>query len=326
MEIDLVCCWVRLDEEYWTTLQTFKDVAPNNHAFVKGRYRDSGELLHSMKVALRLMPWIRKVHIVTNGQVPPKEILDIPKVNLVFHDQFFVNKDHLPNFNYHAIEANLFNLPGLADYYINSADDFFVAKPLSAEDFLLPSGLPVLHIEQHRVPEAPKDIWEDNLAASNHAISRVYGSAVRYPFTHTPMLYVRKYVEEANEIWGADIAATSSCRFREAQNVIFRMLYMYHIIHGKLGIQNVKEAIARTDVVRHFPLHEYRVVFVGERSQKWIRDLEWINANLPTFFCLNDHMGNDEPYVRSVQEKLSEFYEAFKQRYEAAYPTTIASC
>lgn len=49
------------------------------------RFADNEELKYSLRSVQKFAPWIRNIHIVTNGQIPAWLNLEHPKINLVTH-------------------------------------------------------------------------------------------------------------------------------------------------------------------------------------------------------------------------------------------------
>jgi hypothetical protein len=179
--VDLVCCWVRLDDEYEASLHQHvsgTEIAEGAHPC---RFREFGELEHSIPFALRFLPWLRKVFIVTNGQRPPESVLTNPRVTWVTHDQIIPSSD-LPTFNRHAIEPHIVHIPGLAEHFIATADDWFVGRAIEKDWFFGKQGF-------CRFPHAvgpliedqgPVNNWTENRRHSNAALSEVYGPFVLY--------------------------------------------------------------------------------------------------------------------------------------------------
>lgn len=89
---------------------TESDTASSN------RYRDNDELRYSLRSLKKFAGWIRKVYIVTNGQVPAWLNINHPKIEIVKHSDIFLNKSHLPVFSSPAIEANIHRIKGKRIY------------------------------------------------------------------------------------------------------------------------------------------------------------------------------------------------------------------
>ena len=83
---------------------------------------------------------MRKIHLVTAGQVPEWLDRSHPQVAVVDHSAI-LPADALPTFNSHAIESALHHLPDLAEHFVYLNDDFFLGRPLGPETFFSPAGL-----------------------------------------------------------------------------------------------------------------------------------------------------------------------------------------
>ena len=71
------------------------------------RYRDSGELRYSLRSLVKHAPWIRRIYVVTDNQIPHWLNLETSRLKIVPHTDIFPNKSHLPVFSSPAIEAHL---------------------------------------------------------------------------------------------------------------------------------------------------------------------------------------------------------------------------
>ena len=58
-------------------------------------------------------PWIRKIFIVTNGQIPNWLMLENQRADIIPHSEIFKNQSDLPTFSSRAIECHLHRIPGL---------------------------------------------------------------------------------------------------------------------------------------------------------------------------------------------------------------------
>lgn len=104
------------------------------------RYRDSNELLYSFRSLEKYAPWIRRIHLVTNGQVPSWLDTSNPRINVVTHEEIFANKSHLPVFSSPAIETQLHHIPGLTKKFVYFNDDVFLAADTWPDDFVTSRG------------------------------------------------------------------------------------------------------------------------------------------------------------------------------------------
>ena len=100
-----------------------------------GRFAENNELKYSIRALEKNAPWVRKIYIVTNGQVPSWLNTSHPKIRVVTHEEIFTNKSHLPTFSSPAIESHLFQIKGLAKRFIYINDDILITSPVKKEDF-----------------------------------------------------------------------------------------------------------------------------------------------------------------------------------------------
>ena len=109
-------------------------------AVATSRFTDSQELRYSLRSLERHAPWVRRVFLVTNGQIPDWLALDSPKLTLVTHDEIFPDLGHLPTFSSPAIEAHLHRISGLSEHFLYFNDDVLLGQPIWPEDFFAPGG------------------------------------------------------------------------------------------------------------------------------------------------------------------------------------------
>ncbi|WP_148376113.1 stealth family protein [Maritimibacter fusiformis] len=139
-KIDLVYTWVDGKDPEWKARKQESEMqvgrqsttADSNHAT---RYESHEELLFSVRSALRYFVDLGNIYVVTDRQIPHVlgDLLD--NVTIVDHRDIFQDKDHLPTFNSHAIEANLHRIPGLRENYLYLNDDVLFGSAMSAANF-----------------------------------------------------------------------------------------------------------------------------------------------------------------------------------------------
>ncbi len=100
MDIDLVYLWVNGNDPVWKAKHdAFTGTKPHNEAVDgKGRYVSHDELKYSLRSAEMYAPWIRRIFIVTDNQVPEWLNTANPKVQIVDHTEI-LPPEALPCFN-----------------------------------------------------------------------------------------------------------------------------------------------------------------------------------------------------------------------------------
>ena len=139
--IDLVVTWIREPTEHeWPKLAArCPDAEPS-------RTRDSGEILASILLAQKNLPWLRTIWVLTNGEQPCfssngtwtdfNKNKRAPRIRSVNHEAIWPpgSRSALPTYNSMAIEANMHRIEGLAEHFIYANDDMFFLEPLEPKD------------------------------------------------------------------------------------------------------------------------------------------------------------------------------------------------
>lgn len=139
-DVDVVFTWV--DASKMTKSLDTKD---DRERFNNVNAPDA-ELSLAVRLVRKNMPWIRTIHIVAaQGDVPSESVLDVPNVRLVTHAEIFERpNDDLPTHNSHAIEANLWRIPGLAERFVYFNDDSYVVRPIEPSMLFRSDGVPIV--------------------------------------------------------------------------------------------------------------------------------------------------------------------------------------
>lgn len=150
-DIDVVIPWVDgSDPLHQKKLRGFltKDQKFDNKSF-RTRYDQVEEIEYAIKSILKFAPYVRKIFLVTDNQIPnflknadSKE--EFKKVVVVDHKEIFIGYEkYLPVFNSNSIETMLFKIPDLSERFIYFNDDVFLIKDTVPEDFFI-NGYPVV--------------------------------------------------------------------------------------------------------------------------------------------------------------------------------------
>ncbi|MFV0382662.1 stealth family protein [Paracoccus sp. (in: a-proteobacteria)] len=142
------------------------------------RFSDLGEIYYCIASILKYAPFIRRIHIVADDQKPSQidefarqGLCDPDRIRIVDHREIFRgNEEFLPTFNCRTIEALMWNIDGISEYYLYFNDDFFLNAPVSPTDFVLPDGK--LRLEGDMRPVAGKLMKQRLRQALNRLLGR----------------------------------------------------------------------------------------------------------------------------------------------------------
>lgn len=142
MEIDFVVLWVDGNDPAWQEekrLYSGETVDDSNAVY---RFRDWGLMKYWFRAVEAYTPWVRKIHFVTWGHLPPFLNTENPRLHIVRHTDY-LPAEALPTFNANALEMNLHRIEGLAEHFVYFNDDAFLCRPLPPDDFFdEKTGLP----------------------------------------------------------------------------------------------------------------------------------------------------------------------------------------
>ena len=139
--VDAVITWVDgSDPNHSQKLRTYLD-SIGGEGPPSTRFDNNGEIEYCVVSIFRFAPWIRKIFIVTDQQVPEivKTISTTPyasKVKIIDHQEIFKGyESYLPTFNSRSIETVLWRVPGISERFIYFNDDVCLIRPVSCNDF-----------------------------------------------------------------------------------------------------------------------------------------------------------------------------------------------
>ena len=137
--IDFVVTWVDGSDKAWLKeKEKYQPTADMDGDIV--RYRDFDTLKYMLRSIEKFAPWVRKVFLVTNGQVPKWLNLSCKKLQLVKHSDF-IPHEYLPTFNPQTIEWHLHKIEGLSENFVYFNDDVILTNDVKPKDFFK-NGLP----------------------------------------------------------------------------------------------------------------------------------------------------------------------------------------
>ena len=146
--IDIVVLWVDGSDPAWRAERAHYRPELGTDSS-DARYREWGLFHYWFRRIELYAPWVRTVHLVTWGHLPPWLNTSHPKLHIVNHRDY-IPAEYLPTFNANTIELNIHRIPGLAEHFIYFNDDMYLNSPTRPEDFFV-EGLPVDTAVLHNV-------------------------------------------------------------------------------------------------------------------------------------------------------------------------------
>ena len=227
--IDVVYTWVDGSDPAWLDR---KAQALGDNAWVTGvnaqtanhsRFASRDELRYSMRALHCFAPWVRRIFLVTDNQVPAWLDTDHPHVTVVSHREVFGDTGRLPTFNSQAIESRLHRIPGLGEHFLYLNDDVILGRPVAPTMFFTPGGLTRFFPSSALVDSAPRtpDDAPVNSAGKNNRrlIQEAFGRVLTRKMMHTPHPSRRSVIAEIEQRFAEHVEATAAHQFRHPDDI-----------------------------------------------------------------------------------------------------------
>ncbi|MGZ4449435.1 MAG: stealth conserved region 3 domain-containing protein [Nocardioides sp.] len=278
--VDVVYTWVDGDDPEWNAAREARlagvtGTAQTRESSGQARFVSRDELRYSLRSLHLFAPWVRRIHLVTAGQVPSWLDTSDPRIRIVDHRDI-LPADALPTFNSHAIESALHRVPDLAEHWVYVNDDVFLGRPVRPELFFDAAGAASVFFSAHTLgltdtPDAPpylKAGWNNR-----QLIHQTFGVATTHTLAHSPHAQRRSVLEDIERRFPEEVGRTARSPFRGDGDVsmLSSLAQHYGLMTGQARIRTAENA------------------FVNLSSG----DLEWQFRRLllreNDFFCLGDH-------------------------------------
>lgn len=222
--IDVVYTWVNDQDPAWRARRdAAATTSPDTESSGRDaeRFAEGGELRYSLRALHLFAPWIRRIFIVTCGQVPGFLRGD-ERVRIVAHADILA-AEYLPTFNSHAIESALANIDGLAEQFIYLNDDVILARPMEPSALFANTNLPRVFAGDERLLGPSAEPGGRSALDAGRAVQRLSREAfASMPLVlpqHAPFALTRSLMADTEERFADEIAATRGRRFRSSEDV-----------------------------------------------------------------------------------------------------------
>lgn len=296
--IDLVYLWVNGNDPQWVAKRNTYLGKPIEESNVC-RYVDNGDLKYSLRSIEKYAPWIHRIFIVTDNQVPEWLNTSNPKIQIVDHTEI-LPAESLPCFNSSVIEHFLANIPGLSEQFLYSNDDMYINQPVTPDTFFAPDGKPyammyrrrfgrVRQIFREKVLGKPLSPFKKIVRNASLLVKKRYGKLYAFEPHHnidayTRSLYLFIYNEchdELTHMWSNHTRSESDVQ---------RSIYYFGAIANTLAhLRYVSKK------------HSFRL---NIHLKSHFAKLEKFN---PVLFCMNDCetvTDKDRIFARNYVEKM----------------------
>ncbi len=240
MDIDLVYLWVDGSDPKWRAKKQkySKDKELNKDAAAECRFRNYDELKFSLRSVEKNLPWINKIYIVTDEQVPAWLNQGNDKIKVVDSKEI-VPEDKLPLFNSCAIETRLPYIPNLAEHFIYANDDMLFWSPLTPE-FFFEGEKPICRLENKMKKSRYKHLYGYTLFRARKLVLDKFGKDIPYFPHHNADAYLKSVFFDCLNDFKEEFDVTLSNQFRDYSDVQRMIISYYTLAKGEGVAKNVK--------------------------------------------------------------------------------------
>lgn len=289
--VDLVYLWVDGSDKEWLAKKELylknSGKILGNEAVAECRAKDNDELKMSLRCVEKYMPWINKIFIVTDNQIPKWLDTTNPKIQVVFHKDF-MPEEILPTFNSASIEMYLHKIPNLSEHFIYANDDMFINQKLTPDFFFTKEGMPVIRLQKSICKKlAEKSVYSYTILKMQELIKQEYGIFYDLEPHHNLDTYTKSICSGCEN----KFEYVTNNKFREKNDTQRSLISFYALATGQAKLK----VIPRTDF--HLPFGttlfnkltgRYGVdsKYLGIEKSDLEKRFYYVN---PKLFCFNDN-------------------------------------
>ncbi len=303
--IDVVFTWVDGGDEQW--YKKYQEFAPKYekeaalYATDSARFSNHNELFYSVNAVLKFMPWVNHIYIVTDNQTPVW-IDNNPKITIVDHKDI-IDKEYLPTFNSHVIEAFLHKIPNLNENFIYFNDDVFVARPLQPEHFFQNNGIASIFMAEKSIKKMRlKGTITPTLSASERSITllnKFYNTNIDTPLVHTYIPLKKSMYQLAWQRYENEIRAFLGNKFRMSNDLNFANFLIPWLMYFE------GKSVPRVEICYYFNIRSNDALV---KYRKLLHKKKI--GQEPHSFCANDFhsKNNNKDYLHHLSNLLENYY------------------
>jgi len=285
-DVDLVYLWVDGSDPQWLekkNAETVKIAGLEPYAAGKGRFADNDELKYSLRSVEKYAPWINRIFIITDEQIPKWLNTKHPKIKIIDHIEIMPAKA-LPCFNSMALETGIPNIKDLSEHFLYANDDMFFADHTEKAFFFDEQGMPIVRFKTRAPGKRDR--------ATQYLIFQKYGLKAK-TFHHNIDAYLKTDYLNCLKAFEKEFEHTVMSKFRNDSNIsrILVSYYMLDLKHARSKIVNPLFA----GIIKS-PIDS---VHIRIKTPSDIKKFKY----KPKLFCLNDcHKATD-----AQRQKAKEF-------------------
>ncbi|MDR0625438.1 MAG: hypothetical protein LBF72_03275 [Holosporales bacterium] len=298
-DVDLVVTWCNDDDpvwrkkrQYWETVVKAEGKVLDKNGIDQCRFRNDDELKYLLRSVEKYAPWIHKIFLVVDNQLPDWLNLNHPQLCVVNHSDF-IPEEFLPTFSSIALESFIPYIPGLSEKFLYANDDMFIGNEVSRGFFFDPIGRPIVRLNGI-ISERSKHLYVSTLRKAYDLISNAYSKNLTKRLPHHNIdSYSKESFLQCLKKFEKEFDDCRRNKFRGVNDVSRAIVSLYEIINGKgvVRINNQRESLR-----------------IHIRGSALDERLAHLLKNRPKLFCLNDTEDTNIKDKRKAMQVLKQYF------------------
>ncbi len=225
--IDVVYTWVDGNDRAWNEKRKARaqEIGHKLHKFAnsQARYINRDELRYSLRSLYYYAPWVRRIFLVTDNQIPKWYDSDSTDLTIVSHKELFPDESSLPTFNSHAIESVLHRIPGLSEHFLYMNDDVLTSGVVHPESFFEVNGISRTFLSRAMIPICGKELSdvasEWGVMNANELLREACGVTMPFKTKHTPIALRKSFLADLESRFSEQFRSLRERPFRTANDI-----------------------------------------------------------------------------------------------------------
>lgn len=284
MEIDIVYAYVNPKDQEWAKKRA---KYANDDFNQECRFRDNNEFKYSLRSIDKYAPWIRKIFIIMDSEVPEWLDTSNSRIKIIKHTEI-MPKEALPCYNSEVIEMFIDNISDLSEIFLYANDDMFLGNYVS-KNFFIKNNRPLIRMVKTEI--LPNGWYDRSILKAQSLIYKEYGVKFNLIPTHNIDVYSKDAIKKCKLLFKEDIEKMISHHLREDGD-IERALFHYYMISNnacELKIYDDKDS-KYFRFIRRAMLSSIYLDYIFYRTEVFFRSKQArvLFFRKPRLVCIND--------------------------------------
>ncbi|PKL89857.1 MAG: hypothetical protein CVV23_03270 [Ignavibacteriae bacterium HGW-Ignavibacteriae-2] len=326
MKIDIVYTWVDGSDPLWLNRRIEKTQLLGNvlsESKSEARFMDNDELKFSLRSIFNYAPWVNKIFIVTDNQVPNWLQTSHPKIQIIDHKEIFSDTSILPTYSARGIETQIHHIKDLSEHFIYFNDDMFLGNICTPDQFFTNKGLnrvfvseifPIPSNKAFDISQRPAEKRNDHQFAivnTRKLIRQKFNKSIYYNIRHGAKPLIKSILYDLENLFTEEITRTSRNSFRTEEDVLMLHLFEYYSLikgYGKPKYLKTVSSKKKTNANISLFNNKYTFGYINLHEKGIEQQLKNIKANKPFMLCLNQTPKTPPENIEKIKNFLKDYF------------------